>query len=79
MSPVRESVHLTVQRSCPFRWLRMVSGGGGADLTTVPSMSGLVAARYLLTVFLLKPNSLAVPRTDTPLFLASWTAFHQAR
>ena len=37
----------------------MVSGGGGADLTAVPTMSGLVAARYLLTVFLLIPNSLA--------------------
>ena len=56
----------------------MVAGGDGADLTTVLTMSGPSAAEYFLTVFLLMPNSLAIPRMDTPLTLASWTAFHYA-
>ena len=79
MSQFRENVRFTVQRLCPFVMLPMVTDGDGVGLATVPTKSGTSAARYLLTVFLEMPRSLAMPRTDTPLLLASWTAFHQAR
>ena len=36
-----------------------------------------MAAAYLRTVSLWIPNSLAMPRRDSPRRLALWTAFHR--
>ena len=55
-----------------------VAGRDPLDLTTAPTISGLSATRYFLTMFLLIPKLLAIPRADTPSSLARWIAFHLA-
>ena len=41
-------------------------------------MGGLSASMYFLTVSLCMLSSRAIPRMDSPLCFAFWTAFHLA-
>ena len=66
VSLFREYVRLNVQRFCPFMSSAIVAGGDLLELTAAPTISGVSAAKYFLTVFLLIPRFLAIPQEDTP-------------
>ena len=59
----------------------MLAGHGTSDVARArdrDDMGGLSACMYFLTVSLCMPNSRAIPRMDSPLRFAFWTAFHLA-
>ena len=66
VSLFREYVRLNVQRFCPFMSSAIVAGRDLLELTAAPTISGVSAAKYFLTVFLLIPRFLAIPQEDTP-------------
>ena len=53
----------------------MVADRGFLELTTAPTIAGVSATRYFLTVFLLIPKFLAIPGVDTPSSLARCIAY----
>ena len=69
-----------VQRECPVNCSAEMSNAYSRMVSDADSggrrVGGLSASMYLLTVCLWIPNSLAIPRMDSPLRLASCTAFH---
>ena len=56
----------------------MVSDDGVAGVDQVRRVGGLSASRYFLIVARLIPNSLAIPRMDSPLRSAFCIAFHRS-
>ena len=58
------------QRKCWSVLIRLAADDNEPDATRAPTFSGFSGSRYFLTVFLLMPSSLAMPRVDTPLSLA---------
>ena len=61
-----DNVRLSVQRLCPFVSSAILADRDLLGVATAPIISGLSAARYFLTVFLLIPRFLAIARLDTP-------------
>ena len=56
----------------------MVSDGRVAGVALGRRVGGLPASMYLLTGSLWMPNSLVIPRIDSPLSLARCTAFQRS-
>ena len=59
-----------------FAYSAMVSDVAAGGVAGDRRIGGLSASIYFLTVSLWIPNSLAMPRMDSPLRFASGTAFH---
>ena len=78
VSKFGENVRLSVQQECPRfrpRWYPMMAL---LELTRFAAWAELSASRYSLIVARLIPNSLAIPRMDSPLRFAFCIAFHRS-